>query len=260
MNERGGGNGKRSLRCCVGHRQLDGSGQLILLAPTLAPISICPGIRKGEPIRRPQQHNGVSESGLHVIKPGRNGARVLTRTGPRSLSISAMRKSRGPGPYLDQARFAQRSRTICAIKERLVGLAAGGMNSAAARSGEPLKRECHVFTALDAGNAVIPVRQPLRRNGRECGEDQTHQRCRDQSFKQREARIVSCCRRWPSFAVPLPQADRADFRRPPVGDGTVTTTACGTHRTLGESASIGPNGSTSIRQGWPATSPDKVSL
>ena len=101
------------------------------------------------------------------------------------------------------------------IKERLAGLLAGRNELCGCQiAGKPLEPERNLFIALNSDNSVIPVRQPLRCNCRECGEDQAHQRRRDQSFKQREAAqaVLSALRRCHLALTPL-QADRADFHR-----------------------------------------------
>ena len=152
--------------------------------------------------------------------PGMNGARVLTRTGPCSLLISAMRTNSSPGPVSGPKRGAhKRDGTTCAIEERLAGLIAGRDELGRCKvGGEPFEAKRDLLVALNADNAVIPVWQPLRGNCRKRGENKTHQRGRNQGFDQREAchrGAIKLCAF--SFAVAPLQADRIDFHCSPAG-------------------------------------------
>src|SRR5215471_13204077 len=118
--------------------------------------------------------------------------------------------------------------------------------------GDPLESERNLLVALNAHEAIIPVRKPLRCNGGEGGQDQTHQHRRDQRFHQREASrrhaaafsphahlVFLCCKRMVLI-----------FIAAPLGVVTVTTTACGTHWRPGCGLKFSAaKGKTSTRQG-----------
>src|SRR5215471_6087115 len=125
----------------------------------------------------------------------------------------------------------------------------------------PLYAEREKLGALHAHEAAVPVGQPLRRDGGERRQDRHHQGGSDQRLDQgkaRGSRVVSIA----AFHCPVLRVSRTVWicSTGPSGARTVITTVCGING-LGRrgSTKLAWNGSTSMRQRWPAISPEMPS-
>ena len=151
----------------------------------------------------------------------------------------------------------ERHGQLGAVEHRLADVGAGGDEFGRRQIGDDaLQADRERLGALHAGEAAVPVRQPLRRHGRDGGEDRAHQGGREQGFDQREARDGAARRHWAGLRR---SRTVLTCRTLPAGDCTRTITVCGI-QFVGccESTKSAENGITSTRQRWPAVSPEKL--
>jgi len=99
---------------------------------------------------------------------------------------------------------------------------------------DPLEARGKHLRALHANEPAVPVGQPLRRYGRDRGEDRAHQGGRQQGFDQGEAGNGRALLHWADFRRSRTVLTCSTF---PLGDCTRTAMVCGVH-------TVGSRGST----------------
>ena len=264
VDERRGRDRERAVGRGVAHLHAHRARQLRFAAPGVAPDPVRPRIGERDPIGRAHQHHRIGERGLHLdaVAAHRHEARALAHHREALVAADLLdADDLEARPRVRPERGAhERHRQLGAVEQRLADVGAGGDEFRGRQIGDDaLEPERQQLGALHAREAAVPVRQPLRRHGRERGQDHAHQRGRDQRLDQREAGDAPaplCARAhcgWPP-AQPhgVDLQDRPGRRLHPHHDGLRNPVG------LLRIDEVGVERRTSTRQRWPATSPDKL--
>ena len=184
---------------------------------------------------------------------GVNCARERTVTNSLRSVVSPRRTTSSPGPAFGPERRAhERDGQFRSVEQRMARIAIGRNIFGRGEIGrDPLQRDADHFAALDAIDAAIPVRQPLRGDAGERRQHQAHQRQRDDGLDQREAGFAGAM-----LVDPGGHCEGLCIRRTvrmsdtaPVGDLTRTLTSSGTQGTSASgTVQSPPSGETSTVQ------------